>query len=137
MARVLGLDPGTKRCGVAISDSARTMAFPREALAVDDQLVARVVRAVDEESVELVVVGRPVSLAGGETSSTAVADELFDALSGALAPRHVIQLDERLTTVEAQRSLRGAGHRERAQRARIDSAAAVVLLQSYLDGARA
>lgn len=113
------------------------MAFPRDAFSVDDDLVGAIRRAVDEESVELVVVGRPVSLAGATTSSTVLADELFASLVAALAPLDVLQVDERLTTVEAQRSLRGAGHREKDQRARIDSAAAVVLLQSYLDGARA
>ncbi|HET9090149.1 MAG TPA: Holliday junction resolvase RuvX [Acidimicrobiales bacterium] len=137
MARVLGLDPGTRRCGVAISDSARTMAFPREALAVDGTLVETIRRAVDEESVDLVVVGRPLSLAGVATASTDLADELFAKLAQALAPREVIQFDERLTTVEAGRSLSGAGHRQRAQRARIDSAAAVVMLQSFLEGSRA
>ena len=137
MARVLGLDPGTKRCGVAISDSARTMAFPREALAVDEALVAAIERAVNEETVDLVVVGRPLSLAGAPTASTVLADELFTRLVTALAPRDVIQFDERLTTVEAGRSLTGAGHRAREQRARIDSAAAVVMLQSFLEGNRA
>ena len=122
---------------MAISDSARTMAFPREALAVDDGLVAAIQRAVDEEVVDVVVVGRPLSLAGAATASTALADELFASLSAALAPRDVVQFDERLTTVQAQRSLTGAGHRARDQRARIDSAAAVVMLQSYLEGSRA
>jgi putative holliday junction resolvase len=137
MARVLGLDPGTKRCGVAISDSARTMAFPREALVVDDTLLAAIERAVDDESIDVVVVGRPLSLAGAPTASTALADELFTRLATVLAPRDVVQFDERLTTVEASRSLSGAGHRAREQRARIDSAAAVVMLQSYLEARRA
>ena len=113
------------------------MAFPREALPVDERLVAAISETVNEELVELVVLGRPVSLAGSPTASTALADELFATLTDSLAPLEVVQVDERLTTVEAQRSLRGAGHRERDQRARIDSAAAVVLLQSFLDGARA
>ena len=113
------------------------MAFPREALVADESLVAAIQRAVDEESVDLVVVGRPLSLAGAATASTALADELYARLETALAPRDVIQFDERLTTVEASRSLAGAGHRAREQRARIDSAAAVVMLQSFLEGARA
>ena len=104
---------------------------------MDDDLVAAIRRAVDEESVDLVVVGRPVSLAGATTASTTLADELFADLVAALDPLRVLQVDERLTTVQAQRGLRGAGHRARDQRARIDSAAAVVLLQGFLDGARA
>ena len=113
------------------------MAFPREALAVDEGLVGAILRAVDEESVDLVVVGRPLSLAGAPTASTAFADDLYVRLATAVAPRDVIQFDERLTTVEASRSLAGAGHRAREQRARIDSAAAVVMLQSFLEAHRA
>ena len=135
MARILGLDPGTKRCGVAVSDSAETMAFPRPALAVDEELVRRIGDLANEESVELVVVGRPVALSGRETSSTSLADDVFARLSGSLE-LPVVQHDERLTTTSAQRSLSHAGVSARDQRARVDSAAAVVLLESYLETRR-
>ncbi|MHB1088509.1 MAG: Holliday junction resolvase RuvX [Acidimicrobiales bacterium] len=137
MSRILGVDPGTKRCGVAISDRARTMAFPRPALAVNDALVAVIRAIVEEEGVGLVVVGRPVALSGKETSSTEVADRLFEGLREALAPLAVVQYDERLSTYQAQRSLSDAGIKARDQRSRIDSAAAVVILQNYLDGLHA
>lgn len=134
MAKVLGLDPGTRRCGVAVSDSLRTMAFPRTAFEVSDTLVARIAELVDEESIELVVVGRPVALSGRETASTGVADRFVAALAAALAEVTVVTWDERLTTTEAQRSLTGAGLKVKQHRRRIDSAAAVVMLQSYLEG---
>lgn len=85
----------------------------------------------------LVVVGRPVALSGKETSSTEVADRLFGQLHEALAPLLVVQFDERLSTFQAQRSLSEAGIKARDQRSRIDSAAAVVILQNYLDGLHA
>ncbi|HVB71186.1 MAG TPA: Holliday junction resolvase RuvX [Acidimicrobiales bacterium] len=132
MARVLAIDPGTRRCGVAISDSARTMAFPREALS-SDGVTAAVVRLVSDEGVDLVVVGRPVALSGSETASTAVADELLMELREGLGAVPVVALDERLTTTEAQRSMRQAGVTSREHRGRLDSAAAVVMLQSYLE----
>jgi len=137
VGRILGLDPGSKRCGVAISDSARTMAFPRPALAVDDSLLVLVGQLVDDESVDLVVVGRPVALSGRETASTVMADGMFHELRAALHHATVIQWDERLTTHEATRGLHAAGHRSADHRDRVDSAAAVVLLQHYLDGLRA
>ncbi len=136
MGRILGLDPGSKRCGVAISDSARTMAFPRPAFSVDDSLVVLVTQIVEDESVDLVVVGRPIALSGRETASTLMADGLFHELRAALLRATVIQWDERLTTHEATRGLHAAGHRSADHRDRIDSAAAVVLLQHYLDGLR-
>jgi len=120
---------------VAISDTARTMAFPREALAADG-VVDAVARLVDAEGVDLVVVGHPVALSGAATASTAASDQLVQDLRAGLGDVPVISVDERLTTTAAQRSLRDAGVKERAQRGRVDSAAAVVLLQHYLDGAR-
>ncbi len=122
---------------MAISDRARTMAFPRPALAANDALMSVVSAIVEEEGVGLVVVGRPVALSGKETSSTEVADRLFAALRDALSPVVVVQYDERLSTFQAQRSLSEAGIRARDQRSRIDSAAAVVILQNYLDGLHA
>jgi putative Holliday junction resolvase len=135
MARLLGIDPGTKRCGVAITDSSESMAFPREALANDDDFVARVITLASDEGVELIVVGRPVSLAGRETASTSFADELYTRLSTA-SDVPVVQHDERLTTTAAQRSLSEAGIKTKDHRARIDSAAAVVMLQHYAEARR-
>ncbi len=136
MVRILGIDPGTKRCGIAITDSSETMAFPREAMAFDDDFVTRVVRLVREDGVQLVVVGRPLSLAGSRTASTDFADALFTRLSRALE-LPVVQHDERLTTTAAQRSLSNAGLKVKDHRSRIDSAAAVVLLQHFVDSRNA
>ncbi len=136
MARLLGLDPGTVRCGVAITDSARTLAFPRPALGRDDRLLATLRALVDDEGVDEIVVGRPLSLAGRATASTPSADALFAELSSTFTDVRVVQFDERLTTVEAQRSLTEAGRRSRDQREAVDSAAAVVLLRAYLEGSR-
>lgn len=135
MARVLGLDPGTARCGVAVSDSRETMAFPRPALVVTERLILNIADVVTEEGAELVVVGRPLSLSGDVTSSTEMADQLFHQLVTTLSVE-VRQWDERLTTVEASRSMSAAGRNTREQRDRIDSAAAVVLLTSFMDARR-
>jgi putative Holliday junction resolvase len=134
VGRILGIDPGTRRCGVAITDSDQTMAFPRPALGVDETLMSKIAQLVEDEAVVLIVVGRPISLAGDETASTEEADELYRAIRERVHHATVIQWDERLTTVEAKRSLSGAGMNERDQRLHIDSAAAVIMLQHYLDG---
>ncbi|HEY1222004.1 MAG TPA: Holliday junction resolvase RuvX [Acidimicrobiales bacterium] len=137
MSRVLGLDPGTKRCGVAVSNTQRTMAFPRPAFAVNEALLVRLAALVDEESIGLVIVGRPLALAGHETAGTLEANALYHSISERLHHVTVLQWDERLTTVEAQKSLASAGMRVREQRDHVDSAAAAVMLQNYLDGIRA
>jgi putative Holliday junction resolvase len=136
MTRLLGIDPGTKRCGIAISDSAQTMAFPRPAVARDEATMTRISVLVEEESVGCVVVGRPVALSGNETSSTRDADSFFSQVREVVTVP-VVQWDERLTTREAQKSLSEAGLTTKESRDRVDSAAAVIMLQNYLDGLNA
>ncbi len=113
------------------------MAFPRAALNVGEDLVMLIGQMVEEESVDLIVVGRPVALSGRETTSTLMADGVFSALRASLHHASIIQWDERLTTREATRGLHAAGHRSADHRERVDSAAAVVLLQHYVDSLRA
>lgn len=136
MARALGLDPGARRCGVAVSDAARTLAFPRPALAAGEGLLDAVASLAVEEDADLVVVGRPLSLAGRATAATDAADALFAELAGRLGTLDVVQFDERLTTKSAQRGLRESGVAARDQRDRVDSAAAVVMLQHFLEASR-
>ena len=133
MARVLGIDPGSRRCGIALTDSKRTMAFPRPAVPVDDALFTTLKALIEEESVDLVVVGRPVALSGNETASTEAADDFFRALGEKISPVQIVQWDERLTTFEAKKSLSGAGMKAKSHRSRVDSAAAVIMLQNYVD----
>jgi putative Holliday junction resolvase len=137
MSRVLGLDPGTKRCGVAVSNTQRTMAFPRPAFVVNEALLVRLEALVDEESIGLVIVGRPLALGGHETASTLEANALYHSIAEKLHHVTVLQWDERFTTLEAQKSLAAAGMRAREQRDHVDSAAAVIMLQNYLDGLHA
>ncbi len=136
MTRILGIDPGTKRCGIAITDSAQRMAFPRPALAMDEEVTTHLAELIEDEGIGRVVIGRPVALSGRETTSTAAADQFFE-----LVQRHVsvpvTQWDERLTTRDAQKSLSGAGLTTKESRGRVDSAAAVIMLQNYVDGLNA
>lgn len=134
MPRLLGLDPGAVRCGVAVTNSAASMAFPRPALKNDASFLALLGALVEEEGVATIVVGRPIALSGNETKSTLNADALFAAIVDAFPELGVVQWDERLTTFEAQRSLLQAGVRAKDQREHLDSAAAVIMLQNYVDG---
>jgi putative holliday junction resolvase len=133
VGRVIAVDPGSKRIGVAISDSARTLAFPRPSVVAGDAAVTEIAALVSAESADVVVVGRPLSLRGEAGAAVAAADELRGALVAALPGVAVVSVDERFTTTMATRALREAGHSSREQRDRVDSAAAVVLLQGYLD----
>jgi putative Holliday junction resolvase len=133
MTRLLGIDPGTRRCGIAVTNSAQTMAFPRPALVNDATLLDELAKLIDEESIGGVVIGRPVALSGNETASTRLADELYKAILHRFAEMPVVQWDERLTTFEAQKSLSQAGLKAKDHREHVDSAASVIMLQNYID----
>jgi putative Holliday junction resolvase len=136
--RVVGLDLGAKRIGVAYSDSGRMLASPWgtiERSGDPGRDLGAMVDAVREVEASTVVVGLPLSLSGrqGPAAQAAVAEA--EALRQALEPLGIAleTADERLTTVEAQRALRAAGKTGRAARRVVDSAAAMVLLQAWLD----
>jgi putative Holliday junction resolvase len=95
-----------------------------------------VVAIVAEHEATLVVVGLPRTLAGAEGPAAAAARTYAGRLAGRVAPVPVRLVDERLTTVDAHRSLRESGVDGRSQRAVVDQAAAVLILQSALDAER-
>lgn len=133
MSRLMALDPGTRRIGIAISNSGRTMAFPRECIVREGEWISTLKSLVHEEDVHEILVGRPVALSGRETSSTEMAAEFLEEIRVALPDVDFVVIDERLTTASAAKQMAAAGKSQKAQRNDIDSAAAVVLLQGVLD----
>lgn len=129
---------GSVRIGVAVSDPDGILATPVETVRRDrsGRHLRRLAQlAAELEAVE-VVVGLPRTLADRIGASAKDAIDLAEALAARIAPTPVRLADERLTTVSAQRSLREAGVRAKEQRAVIDQAAAVAILQSWLDQRR-
>ncbi len=136
--RRLGIDVGTVRIGVASSDPDGILATPVETVRRDrsDKHLRRLAKLADELEAVEVVVGLPRTLADRTGPSARDAIELAEQLARRIAPTPVRLSDERLTTVSAQRSLREAGIRAKGQRAMIDQAAAVGILQNWLDQRR-
>ncbi len=135
MTRAVGLDLGSRRIGVALSDSAGVVATPHEVITRSSDRTrdhARIADLVDEAGAEVVVVGLPLSLDGSVgPAARGVLDEA-DELRTRLEV-NVVTWDERLSTVEAQQRLRAAGVRGRKGRRVVDQVAATVILQSWLD----
>jgi putative Holliday junction resolvase len=133
--RALGIDLGSRRIGVALSDSAGTMATPYETVERSGDVALdhrRLLALADEAEVELLVVGLPLSLDGSVgPAAQGVLDELEQLRSTTSLP--VETYDERLTTVTADQLLRQGGRGGRARRKVIDQTAAAVLLQAWLD----
>jgi putative Holliday junction resolvase len=132
-----GVDVGSVRVGVARSDPRGVLAVPVTTLRRDQRLGAdldELVALLAEHEAVGVVIGLPRTLAGREGPAVREARDYGQALAARVAPRPVVYVDERLTTVLAQRNLTSSGVRGRAKRSVVDQAAAVQILQSFLDG---
>ena len=133
---VLGLDLGDVRIGVAVSDPERRLAVPLgTVLAGAPQDLKAIAALVRDHGITMVVVGHPLSMSGRAGPKAKQVEELTGALRSFL-PVPVALQDERLSTVEAERNLREAGVRGPDRRRSIDRAAAVVILQAWLDAHR-
>lgn len=133
MRRILGLDVGTVRIGVALSDPLGMTAQPLEVIQrkkVD--AMARIVSLVTEHEVERVVVGNPLTLGGEEGQAAQAVHEFIEHLRTRLAVP-IESWDERLSTAQAQKTMIASGVRRDKRKERIDMVAAALILQSYLD----
>jgi putative Holliday junction resolvase len=134
MGRILALDWGTVRVGLALSDAGGVMASPYDTLPAKpiERLLQSLQRIVKDEEVERLVVGLPLNMDGSEGASAEKAQELAKLLEDNL-PVPVRMLDERLTSFEAERKLREIGRKPSRDKGRVDRVAAAILLQEYLD----
>jgi putative Holliday junction resolvase len=132
--RILALDHGTKRIGVAISDETAIIAQPLDFLAAQplEDFLRRLGDIIDSKEVGEILVGIPRNMNGTYGPAAIRAREFAEELRGAFAVR-VTTWDERLTTVQANRSLIEGGVRRAARKELVDQTAAAILLQSYLD----
>lgn len=136
--RVVGIDLGSKRIGVALSDPTRTLASPYTVIqrhgdrARDHRAIADI---VEEAGAERVVVGLPLSLDGGMGPAAQAAAAEAEELAAAL-PVPVETHDERLTTVTAEKSMMERRMKAEARRRVVDKVAAAVMLQAWLDSHR-
>ncbi len=128
----LGVDPGAVRVGVAVSDPGGLLASPLVTLPRRGSIEA-LARLVDETAAVDVIVGLPRSLSGTAGPAELQARQFADELATRVAPVPVHLADERFTTTLAARTLSGRGIRGKRQRAVVDQAAAVLILQTWLD----
>jgi len=136
----LGVDVGSVRVGLSRSDADGLLATPLETVAVtegSDAHYQRIAQWVTDLAVCEVVVGLPRSLSGAEGAAAGLARAYSVEVARRVAPVPVRLVDERLSTVTAHQRLREAGVKGRKRRPVVDQAAAVVILQSALDGERA
>ncbi len=135
--RILGVDPGKKRVGLAISDPGETFSHPLRVIQRRnlEQVVEDIARTCRQEEVGSIVVGLPLNMDGSKGQS-AIDAERMAALIGEATHLPIILHDERLSSVTAERSLLEAELSRAKRKARIDKVAAQVILQSYIDARR-
>ncbi len=130
--RILGIDLGKARVGVAVSDELRMLAHPFETVPATDDVLARIAEIVAAKDIERIVIGLPRHMNGsmgtGATEAVAFAEKLRSRVRC-----EVLTWDERLTTMAANRALRESGRKARNSRGVVDQVAAQIILQSYLD----
>lgn len=141
-SRLVGLDFGLARIGLAISDESHVIAFPMTTLTCEkklEQTTKKLCRFFNDHekaqgyTLDTIVIGLPLMMSG-KTSFLADEVRLFAAELQKLITTPIVLFDERLTTVQAERSLKEGGHLKRKQRAQlVDTVSAVIILQTYLD----
>src|SRR5215470_18091362 len=134
MARVMAVDPGSRRVGVAVSDPTGTIAQPLSTLAAEPAatLVERLASVARDQGAGHLVVGLPRRLDGGQGPEARAARALADDLRRATG-LPVTLVDERLTSVAAERALLAGGASRARRRQLSDQVAATLILQSHLD----
>jgi len=139
--RILGVDVGRRRIGLAISDSTATLARPLRTLSVTNASVVECLRAeiaslaAEEDGLEAVVIGLPKHLDGSVSEETAVVESVILRLRRDVAIPIVTE-DERLSSREAESRLAVRERDWRKRKAQLDAAAAAIILQDYLDRKR-
>ena len=135
MTRILGIDWGERRVGIALSDESRTIASPHSVVVRSVSLkkdLGRIAGLVGENGVERVVLGIPMSMDGTRGSAAESVLEIIDKLQG-LLDIPVDTWDERLSTVEAEKVLISGDVSRKKRKGVVDSVAAAIILQAYLD----
>jgi putative holliday junction resolvase len=133
--RILAIDHGTRRIGIAVSDELKMIAQPLEFIPAEpfDAFMARLRELLEEKEVELILVGMPRNMDGSYGPAAQKVDEFVAALKADTSVP--IKLwDERLTSVMANRILIQGNVRRDKRKEKVDKMAAAILLQSYLDG---
>ena len=135
MKKVLALDLGTKRIGIALSDSLRFLASGKESYITKSpkEDMQYILKTIQENDVDTVVIGLPINMNGTEGEKAALSRQFADDLKNMSPLLNIVLFDERLTTSAANRYLLEADLSRKKRKQVIDKLAATIILQNYLD----
>lgn len=140
MSKIMGIDHGSKRIGIAISDSTASIAFGREVIANDKKTISLLKKLIIDEEVTEIVIGYPLNLKGEKTAQTLEVEKFEEELIKYLTTAEFSEVkisrwDERFTSKMAADSLFDSGmkKKKRQDKSNLDIISAALMLQSYLD----
>ena len=137
MGRILAIDFGVKRTGLAVSDPLRIIAGALETVDTK-RLESYIAQYCSQNDVSTIVVGKPSQMNGAPSETMRYIEPLVGRLRHAYPDKEIVLYDERFTSVIAQRTIResGIGKMARRDKALVDKVAATIILQSYMESAR-
>lgn len=132
--RALGIDYGSRRIGIAVSDPLNIIARPIGVIENNGRCFVRIRNIVQEYNIAAVVVGMPLTLRGEKKEKAKEVERFIETLAREIAVR-IVTVDERLTSTAAHETLRlmGATRKQRRDKGKIDEMASAIILQTYLD----
>lgn len=143
MAKFLGIDHGSVRLGIAVSDPSASVAFGREVVKNDKSVLAKLKKFITEEEIEKIVIGYPLNLKGDKTQQTIEVEKFSEDLKAALSEPpfssiEIVLWDERFTSKLAADSMLESGmkKKQRQVKGNIDIISAAIMLQSFLDSSK-
>jgi len=133
LARIISLDIGKKRTGIAVSDPLQIIATALDTVN-SDELIGYLKKYIARESVEKILVGYPLNLDNSPTHATPIVDKFILKFGNVFPKMPIVQIDERLTSKMASQAIAGMGlkKKEREKKELIDAVSAVMMLQEYL-----
>ena len=134
MGRILAIDYGKKRCGIAVTDPLRMIASPLDTVPTPE-LKSFISAYIDREEVDVIVFGMPTDLQNRDTHSTADVRKAVSSFSGSFPGIRIDTIDERFTSKIAFDSMiaGGLGKKKRSEKERLDKISATIILQSWLE----
>jgi putative Holliday junction resolvase len=134
MQRILAIDFGMRRIGLAVSDPLQIIATPLDTLKINDinDGVTQLEQVCGNYDLEAIIMGYPIGTSGNKTDQTLIVDKVIDALKGRL-DIPIIPWDERYTSIQAKDILHQTGKKARDDKGMVDQLAARIMLQEYLD----
>ena len=138
MSRILSIDYGAARTGIAITDELQITAQGLETIfsnGSDKVILRRVDELVEQYNIEKIVIGNPINMDGSESERSELTDKFVHKLKSRFNNIEIIKVDERLTTVEAHKTMNFLNVKNKAKRNIVDTIAATYILESYINRA--